>query len=136
MSNKKYEQRYVTSISFEKKIFDGVNENLPRGVDISDEINAFLKERLEQLTRDKQKKGKALEENPLNLPKANCPETTVNSNIKNTLDLYMDYRQIIEHIKTVDDINRLSRLQKNGQIMLSVARTKKLRMLKQKELFV
>jgi hypothetical protein len=43
----------VTSIPFEKSVFDEVNQLLPKGTDISDEINAFLRDRLKELKEEK-----------------------------------------------------------------------------------
>ena len=53
MSNKKYENRYVTTLPFERDTFFYLKNNLPKGVDVADEINSFLKERVEQIKKEK-----------------------------------------------------------------------------------
>jgi hypothetical protein len=49
MVERKYEERWATSITFEKSVYFGVNELLPKGVTIPDILNGFLKQHLEQL---------------------------------------------------------------------------------------
>jgi len=82
MSNKKYDCRYVTSIPFEKAIFDGVNELLPRGTDISDEINEFLKQRLQELKEQKNEIADMIDQSAIKTP---VPQYT----IQTTLDKYI-----------------------------------------------
>ena len=49
MNHRKYENRYVPCISFEKDVYDRLIALLPKDVAISDEINAYLKERIGEL---------------------------------------------------------------------------------------
>jgi hypothetical protein len=83
MSNKKYDCRYVTSIPFEKAVFDEVNQLLPRGTDISDEINAFLKQRLGDLRQEKNEIAELIDQSAIKLP-------SYQYTIQTTLDKYVN----------------------------------------------
>src|SRR5215211_3949391 len=50
---KKYSNRYITSIPFEKEYFEKLKDLLPRKVCIADEINSFIKERVKELESEK-----------------------------------------------------------------------------------
>ena len=49
---KKYKNRYITNLPFEKENYDRFNRFLPKGVTISDEINKFVEERGLELERE------------------------------------------------------------------------------------
>lgn len=44
-----------------------------------------------------------------------------------SLDIFMDYRDLRDKITKIDDINKLNKIIKNGEIMVTVGKTKKLR---------
>lgn len=52
MVERKYDIRWVTSITFEKSVFDRVTELLPKGVTIPDIVNEILREKLSDLERE------------------------------------------------------------------------------------
>jgi hypothetical protein len=63
---KKYRDRYITSIPFEKEYWIKLNQLLPRGVNVSDEINTFIKERVKELEDEKNRDASiALEASPI-----------------------------------------------------------------------
>lgn len=96
MSNKKYKERYVTSMAFERSVFFGLRELLPHNVDVSDEINTFLKEKYEELSKEKNLIGQVNNRSPVQL--------VSNYNKQSTLDKY--FPQHLRDIKTMLRIMR------------------------------
>jgi hypothetical protein len=45
----KYEDRFTTTLSFEKAVYDKVNKLLPRAVTVTDVLNKFLEQKLVEL---------------------------------------------------------------------------------------
>lgn len=114
MSNKKYQNRYVTNIPFEKNVFDRVNELLPKGISISDEINAFLKERLEEL--EEQKKEVAL-------PKGAIIYSNNKTNkllLQTTLDIFPTREQVRETYQPLDIKEKSKFLERLNQVIVEV----------------
>ena len=52
-NQKKFKDRYVASMPVEREIYKRLDRLLPRGVCISDEVNKFLKQKLEELEGQK-----------------------------------------------------------------------------------
>ena len=46
-----------------------------------------------------------------------------------SLDIFMDYRDLRDEITKIDDISKLNKIIKNGEIMATVGKTKKMRVL-------
>ena len=64
---KKYKNRYITTIPFEKEYYDRLNNHLPKGVSIADEINKFIDERGKELERESNHNVKEILDNsPIN----------------------------------------------------------------------
>ena len=83
---KKYKNRYITNLPFEKENYDRLNRFLPKGVTISDEINKFIEERGQELERE-QNNNISIEFSPI---KSIDYNDNNNSNIRDTtLDEYI-----------------------------------------------
>lgn len=83
---KKFKNRFVTTIPFEKEYYDKMNQLLPRGVAISDEINKFIQERVGDLEREKNREASILVENsPIKIRYGSS------NNISETLDKYISF---------------------------------------------
>ncbi|HEX5187315.1 MAG TPA: hypothetical protein VFV86_10540, partial [Nitrososphaeraceae archaeon] len=48
----KYKNRYVTTLPFEKDNYDRLNNLLPKGITMADEINKFVEERGQELEKE------------------------------------------------------------------------------------
>lgn len=120
MSNKKYENRFVTTVPFEKKYYDKLNELLPKGVFIADEINSFVKERALELEREEKK-----ENPPLKSPLSNItPNQAKNVVIQTTLDIFGDRRSISSYLASLEDLDKLRDLRDRGHLIESVCKTR------------
>jgi hypothetical protein len=51
--NRKYNSRYITSIPFEKLVYDNYRSLLPKGIAVADEFNEFMKQRIVDLQGNK-----------------------------------------------------------------------------------
>lgn len=79
---KKYKNRYITTIPFEKQCYDLLNSYLPKGVSIADEINKFIDERGKELERESNNNVKEIIDNsPMN--------SVYNKGYNTTLDEYI-----------------------------------------------
>lgn len=97
MSNKKYKDRYVTSMAFERSVFFGLRDLLPHDVDVSDEINTFLKEKYEELSKEKNLIGQVNNRSPVQL-------VSYTTNKQSTLDKYFP-----QHLQDISTMLRLMR---------------------------
>lgn len=110
MSNKKYDCRYVTSIPFEKSIFDGVNELLPRGTDISDEINEFLKQRLQELKEQKNEIADKIDQSAIKITRSQYTiQTTLDKYVNSWILNWNDYQALnaVQDNMTYDEQTQL-----------------------------
>ena len=130
MSNRKYLQRYVTSIPFEKSVYDGVNQLLPKGIDISDEINEFLKQRLTELKEQKNEIAEQKDYSAIRMTKGkgldnNYKQQTILSFLCNTPKL-----DISKEINETDEIKKLAVYRDYGKVMMTVSQTKIMKVMK------
>ena len=93
---KKYSNRYITSIPFEKEYFEKLKDLLPRKVCIADEINTFIKERVKELESEKNRDASMTFEaspiKPIYYSDINCE----------TLDKYISFNEDrIKRVKTL-----------------------------------
>jgi hypothetical protein len=85
---KKYKNRYVTTLPFEKEYFERLNQLLPRGVSIADEINKFIEERVRDLEAEKNRDASiAVDASPIR------PMYYNPSNNTETLDKYISFHE-------------------------------------------
>jgi hypothetical protein len=83
---------------------------------------------VELLKKDgKTEKNEAPLADPLNLPRQQVTEPDVSYN---TLDIYMPYTEIRDHIARLDDPKKLAILIQNGRVMETVATTRRKKIVK------
>jgi len=122
--NRKYEDRFVTSIAFERSVYDKLNHLLPKGVSITDEINEFLKQRLVDM--EKESKGSTSNKGPIRIYE--------NSDVKNsiileqitepTLDIYGSKLDLVAYVQKITDSKTAWTLKRNAKLLCELAETK------------
>jgi 6-pyruvoyl-tetrahydropterin synthase len=126
MNHRKYECRYPTMVSFEKKIYDRMQEILPKGVTISDEINAFLRERV--LAYETENNSPIIEKGAVktNNGNGNGSSTIIEqkqAGEQQTLDIYWSNNDLVKYVNSITDIETLKKLMKNGRLVSQLAET-------------
>ena len=127
MASKKYKERYVTTIPFESEIYFEVERSLPRGVTISDELNAFLRDRYNELQKGREKKN--LNAQAIGIQYRTSNETT-SKHIMQTPDIKIDiYNMTIEEIRqqleTISSSHKLNELERKGKSIASISQRQK-----------
>lgn len=120
--NRKYKDRYVTTMPFERDVFFYLKENLPKGTDLADEINMFLKEKMEFMQKEKN----------LNSPNYSAIGN-IDSDITNesqinkhneTLDLYLlSQSEINKKLDTISDKQTLIDIKVKAENIVNITRT-------------
>lgn len=88
-NTKKYKDRYVTTLPFEKEDYKRLDELLPRGITIADEINTFIKERVKELEKEKNRDASiTLDASPIRLG-----YNYDDNNNSETLDKYITFSE-------------------------------------------
>lgn len=124
---RKYEDRYVTSIAFERSVYFKLNALLPKGFSITDEINEFLNERLERLEDlERDRIINATNNGPIRI-KLN---TKINTNsaceqsVEHRLDIYGPKKDLVTHVQKISDCKTAWNLKRNAQLLCDLAKTR------------
>ena len=115
----------MTTIPFEREIYFEVERSLPRGVTISDELNAFLRDRYNEL----QAKKKNLNAQAIGIQYKTSNETT-SKHIMQTQDIKIDiYNMTIEEIRrqleTISNVYKLNDLERKGKTIMNISKNLK-----------
>lgn len=121
--NRKYNDRYVTSIPFEASVFFRFRQLLPNGITLSDELNDFLKRRLLELEKDKDEAVPNCA--PVKVHENTNEVTSVVSDpIKPTLNIYDSKDQLINCINSIEDKNTAFLITRQAKFLAGLAETR------------
>ena len=122
---RKYEDRYVTSIGFEKSRYTRLNELLPKGISITDELNEFMRQKILELEKD------------ISFDvSTKCPiRIYENSSVKNksvleqqtsehVLDMYGSKIDLVTYVQSITDSKKAWALRRNAMLLRDLADTK------------
>jgi len=126
--NRKFQDRYTISINVERHIYLKVNELLPRGVYISDEINEFLKQRKIDLEKDTKLKLNETNRGPIkiyeNSELKNTTNTVMEQVVELTLDIYGSKNHLVKHVQNITDSKIAWNLKRNAKLVCELADTR------------
>ena len=97
---RKYKNRYNTNISFEKGVYDEFRDLLPKGVCISDEINAILKDRIQE-ARIEKSLSIPIDKGAVKISVGNGTTVTQSFTKRLTLDIYCSMDEMKNHINSI-----------------------------------
>jgi hypothetical protein len=119
----KYKNRYNTNISFEKEDYDEFRDLLPKGVYISDEINAILKDRILE-ARIEKSLPTPIEKSAVKISVGNGTTITQSFTKQLSLDIYCSMEELKKHINSIDDPQDAWKLKRNCKLGMQLAETK------------
>lgn len=123
--NRKYDNRYTISINVERSVYDRVTRLLPRGVYISDEINEFLKQRLQDL--EKECKESATNKSPVRIYEnlgVKHSSLLEEKEARGSLDIYSSKDEIMDHIQKINDSKTVWHLTRQVKFASTLAETR------------
>lgn len=122
--HRKYDNRYTISINVERSVYDRITRLLPWGVYISDEINEFLKQRLQDLEKDKMRN--VVNNGPIRFQgDANFNNSAaVEQNTQHSLDIYGSKKDLVTHVRKITDSQSAWNLKRNAQLVCDLAKTR------------
>jgi len=122
---RKYEDRYVTSIPLEKSVYFRVKKLLPKDVYVADEINEFLKQRLADLEIDKNLSDSDSNKAPVKIYKNNISRiNTVLEQKQKIPDIYSPKEVIKDYVNNINDVSTAWELTRQAKFLTSLAETK------------
>ena len=113
---------------FEREVFFYLKENLPKGIDVSDEINRLLKERVEDLQKEKNVSSQNY--SPIRSELVSYTTNKPDNYDNTTLDIYLlSNDDIREKIWNINSVKTLGEIERKGEVIRNVAKTKKLELI-------
>lgn len=126
--NRKFQERYAISINVERNIYYKINELLPRGVYVSDEINEFLKKRVIDLEKDTKLRLNETNKGPIKIYENSDVNNTTNPVMEQVaelrLDIYGSKNHLVKHVQNITDSKTAWDLKRNAKLVSDLANTR------------
>ena len=136
--NRKFDSRYTISLNVERELYFTFIEGLPRSVSVADEFNQFMKERIDDMEKDKCSETYSVNKSPVKIYENSISETDnantnsitstitkcVITNGKNELNIYSSQSELVKHVNRITESKTAWRLKRNAKLLDQLADTK------------